>query len=91
MRTTIIDFPYPHEDYQEDLVVEVEFILAKAVADPDSDWDAKDHLEIISQVVSHRGDVLDIDIPSCVIYSEVNSMIRNAFIQRALAEEDGGF
>jgi len=91
MRTFNIDFIYFHEAFGEDVVVEAEAMLYKAVPNPTSDWDAKDHLEVVSTEVYHKGDVVDIDIPLQVIYSEILAKIRDAEMVIAFSEEDGGF
>lgn len=91
MRSTTVEFPYFHKAFGKEVVVEAEVMLYKGIPNAESDWDAEDYLEIISVAVYHEGDVLDIDIPRKVIYSEISAQVRDAEMQQAFLEEDGGF
>lgn len=91
MRTVNFEFPYFHEDFGEEVVVEVEALLTKGVNNDVSDWDFRDHLEIVEVCPYFLGELLSIDIPEDVIYSEISSQIRDADITCAFNEECGGF
>lgn len=91
MRSTVVEFPYFHKGFGQEVVVEAEAMLYKGIPNSSSDWDARDYLDIISVIVYFEGDVLDIDIPRQVIYSEISAQIRDAEMSQAFLEEDGGF
>ncbi len=91
MRSTTVEFPYFHKAFGQEVVVEAEVMLYKGIRNAESDWDAEDYLDIISVAVYFEGDVLDIDIPRQVIYAEISAKIRDAEMNRAFLEEDGGF
>lgn len=91
MRTFNIDFLYFHSSIGDDVAVEVESIIAKAIPNPASDWDSADHIEIVSATVYHQGEIIDVDIPEKVIYAEISARIRDAEINSAFAEESGSF
>ncbi|QYC52579.1 hypothetical protein [Salmonella phage SSBI34] len=91
MRTVTIDFPYFNVDMAKEVIVEVEFMLHKGIKNPQSDWDSRDYLDIVSVEVFDEGDKILIDIPEQVIYSEISAQIRDAQINRAFNEETGGF
>lgn len=90
MRTINIDFLYTPKEYGQEVIVEVEAMPFKSVSNPDSDWEAKDFIEITEVSVYHNGDVLDIDIPRNVIYSEISAKIRDADVYCSFMEETGG-
>lgn len=91
MRSTTVEFLHFHKGVGHEVVVEAEVMLFKGIPNAASDWDAEDYLEIISVAVYDEGDVLDIDIPPKVIYSEISSQIRDAEMSAAFLEESGGF
>lgn len=91
MRTIDIEFLHFHKGLGHEVVVEVEAMLFKGIPNADSDWDSEDYLDILSIGVYHDGDVIDVDIPRKVIYSEISAKIRDAEMTRAFLEEDGGY
>lgn len=72
-----------------DFTVEVDFTATTGIADPASDWDAKDHV-VIDKVTVYNdyGDEVSVDIPSEKVYSEISAKIRDIMIA---AEVEGDF
>lgn len=93
MRSFIINFPHFHKDLDQEVIVEVEAMLYRSVPNADSDWDSQDFIDIIETTVYAEGgkEVLSVDIPVKVIYSEISAQIRSAEMTRAFEEEEGGF
>lgn len=91
MRSISVEFTHFHKIFGQEVVVEAEAMLYKAVPNAESDWDSQDYLDITSVDVFHEGEPVSIDIPHQVIYAEISSQIRNAELSRSFMEESGGF
>lgn len=90
MRTITIEFQLVAQGQTYD--VEAELIAIAAAPNPESDWDAKDHFEVVDAKAflegkEHHG----IYISDEVVYHEFLRHIRDAEIAVAFAEEEGGF
>lgn len=92
----VFEFVYNHLELGEEVIVEATANIYQPYANPDSDWDAKQHVEVTKVEVwlspsSKLDSGVRIDIPEDVIYSEICAQIRAAELTRAFDEEDGGF
>lgn len=92
MRNINIEFPYFHKEFGQEVIVEVEAVMYKGIGKgAASDWDVEDYLDIFNVEVFYERELLSIDIPDQVIYSEISAKIRDAQMTVAFSEEDGGF
>lgn len=81
------DFEYLMDG--REFIVEVDFSVAVGIANPASDWDAKDHVEVYKVTVyNDHGAEVGVDIPSEKVYSEISAKIRDIMIA---AEVEGDF
>lgn len=91
------DFTYKCPENLKTYIVAVTAAVSQAVAQADSDWDAKDYVEIAEVHVwaTNGTDPMEyeegFEIPEKVIYDEISAQIRAAEISRLFDEEDGGF
>lgn len=91
------DFTYECPENLKTYVVAVTAAVSQSVAQAESDWDAKDYVEITEvHVWAKNGtDAMEyeegFEIPEKVIYDEISAQIRAAEISRLFDEEDGGF
>lgn len=87
-----VEFNYLSPENGNKYRVLVLAIIEKSVSNPDSDWEAKDHIDIESvEVWQLEGEPEMVDIPEEQVYAEISAQIRAAELTRAFNEEDGGF
>jgi hypothetical protein len=72
-------------------VLDVEYINLPAVIGANSDWDSRNHIEIISADLYQDGTKLDVDIDLDQVYSVVSSRLREVEVELVLDDEQGGF
>lgn len=90
MKTAFFEFEYLTTNGLS-VVVEVEAMLFKGSPNPDSDWEAKDYLEILKVEVFYEGEKVEVEIADAEVLQIIQSKIREAQIHQEFLEEGGGF
>lgn len=90
MRTVTIEFQHTRNNISYD--VEADLIAIGAAPRPESDWDARDHFEIVTVDTYLDGELIaGVWIHDEVIYLEFLRQLRDAEVAVAFTEENGGF
>lgn len=73
------------------VVLEVEYNRLPEVIGAQSDWDSRNHIEIVNSSVFQDGVQLDVDIDPKQLYSIVSARLREVEVEIVFDEEEGGF
>ncbi|URC22850.1 hypothetical protein KASHIRA_02760 [Serratia phage vB_SmaM-Kashira] len=72
-------------------VLDVQYNYLPAVIGANSDWDSRNHIEIVEASLWQKGEKLDVDIDLNQVYPVVSARLQEVEMEQAFEEEEGGF
>lgn len=73
------------------VVLEVEYNNLPKVIGANSDWDSRNHIEIVKAELFKDGEQVDVDIDLNQVYPVVSARLREVEVELAFEDEEGGF